>query len=307
MTIGPDARAWLARHTGIPEAGLLLERLGGATSSDLHRVRGPSDGPWFVARVHTDQAWLGREPDLAEHEAAALDEAQRTGVPAPLPVAVGGPDDGFAGPVVLMTGLGGDVVLDPTDETSWIDGLAATLAEIHDHDAAEFDWVHRSWRRGGAVEPPPWSSHPDRWAEARRVLDGSEPEERAVFLHRDFHPTNALWTGGRVSGVVDWLNACRGPAAVDVAHCRLNLALLRGPEAATAFLDAYVARRPGHRQDRYWDLDAIADLGLPDPHWYPPWTEFGVVPEPAAVLRRRLDAHLAGVLGARRRDDGLRG
>ena len=44
-----------------------------------------------------------------------------------------------------------------------------------------------------------------------------------MLLHRDFHPGNVLWRRGRVSGVVDWQGACTGPAAADVAHCRVNL------------------------------------------------------------------------------------
>ncbi len=55
-----------------------------------------------------------------------------------------------------------------------------------------------------------------------------------MLLHRDFHPGNVLWRYGRVSGVVDWLGACAGPAAADVAHCRVNL-LTMGAEAAERF------------------------------------------------------------------------
>ena len=47
------------------------------------------------------------------------------------------------------------------------------------------------------------------------------------------------------SGVVDWANACLGPAAVDVAHFRVNLAVLHGPATADAVL-------PG---DPAWDLE----------------------------------------------------
>jgi aminoglycoside/choline kinase family phosphotransferase len=55
-----------------------------------------------------------------------------------------------------------------------------------------------------------------------------------VLLHRDFHPGNVLWRRGRVSGVVDWLGACSGPASADVAHCRINL-LTMGTEVASRF------------------------------------------------------------------------
>jgi len=55
-----------------------------------------------------------------------------------------------------------------------------------------------------------------------------------VLLHRDFHPGNVLWRRGTVSGMVDWQGACTGPAAADVAHCRVNL-LTFGIDAAEHF------------------------------------------------------------------------
>jgi thiamine kinase-like enzyme len=55
-----------------------------------------------------------------------------------------------------------------------------------------------------------------------------------VLVHRDFHPGNVLWRRGAVSGVVDWQAACTGPAAADVAHCRVNL-LTIGTDAADRF------------------------------------------------------------------------
>ena len=42
-----------------------------------------------------------------------------------------------------------------------------------------------------------------------------------------------------ITGIVDWTHACAGPAAADVAHCRINLASLHGFEAADAFTRAY--------------------------------------------------------------------
>jgi hypothetical protein len=43
-----------------------------------------------------------------------------------------------------------------------------------------------------------------------------------------------LWRRGNVSGVVDWQAASTGPAAADVAHCRVNLLTL-GTDAAERF------------------------------------------------------------------------
>lgn len=42
------------------------------------------------------------------------------------------------------------------------------------------------------------------------------PQVKPCFIHRDYHPTNILWVDDKVSGVVDWVNACRGPAGIDI-------------------------------------------------------------------------------------------
>jgi hypothetical protein len=41
-----------------------------------------------------------------------------------------------------------------------------------------------------------------------------------------------LWLGGRVTGVVDWVETSIGPAWLDVAHCSTNLAIVLGIDAA---------------------------------------------------------------------------
>jgi aminoglycoside/choline kinase family phosphotransferase len=123
------------------------------------------------------------------------------------------------------------------------------------------------------------------------------PRAAATFLHRDFHPTNVLFRRGRVSGVVDWVNACRGPAGVDVAHCRVNLVLLSGPDVADRFLDAYRRAAPGYEHDPLYDVAALLDSALPSPAFYQPWRAFGAREVPVPELRRRAEAQLARVLG----------
>jgi aminoglycoside phosphotransferase (APT) family kinase protein len=61
------------------------------------------------------------------------------------------------------------------------------------------------------------------WERAAEISREPPPRLPQVLVHRDFHPGNVLWRRGAVSGVVDWQGACTGPAAADVAHCRVNL------------------------------------------------------------------------------------
>ena len=63
----------------------------------------------------------------------------------------------------------------------------------------------------------------------------------------------------RVSGVVDWVEACVGPLAVDSARARLNLAWFVGLDAARRY-----ARCPGVIVDPVWDIVDSCDLGSSD-------------------------------------------
>jgi hypothetical protein len=108
----------------------------------------------------------------------------------------------------------------------------------------------------------------------------------------------ARYCGGEaaVAGVVDWINACRGPASVDVAHCRSNLTLMFGPGVADEFLKAYHAFAPEFAYNSYWDVASILDMCLPEPGFYEPWQEFGLDIIAPEVLRQRVDAYLERVM-----------
>jgi hypothetical protein len=60
-----------------------------------------------------------------------------------------------------------------------------------------------------------------------------------------------------LTGIVDWAGASRGPAAIDVAHMRVNLALIDGPARADAFLHAYTELNPAYRHHPTWDADEL--------------------------------------------------
>ncbi len=83
------------------------------------------------------------------------------------------------------------------------------------------------------------------------------------FVHRDFHPGNVLWSKGRSTGVVDWANACRGPWGCDVAHCRAQLILQAGTDAADRFL-AVEQSLTGRRLDPYWEIASVLEHGPSD-------------------------------------------
>jgi aminoglycoside phosphotransferase (APT) family kinase protein len=77
-----------------------------------------------------------------------------------------------------------------------------------------------------------------------------------VFTHSDYQHFNMLWSGGRMTGVVDWVYAGPGHPHGDVAHCRLNLAILFSIEVAERFREIYEAES-GNRVDPVRDLRGL--------------------------------------------------
>jgi aminoglycoside phosphotransferase (APT) family kinase protein len=296
VQLGDTARHWLAAATRSAASELAVQRLRGSTSSSIFLIEtGAARATRFVLRVLDNAAWLAKEPDLAAHEAAALIELQRARLNGPELVAHGAEEAGFGAPVVLMSLVEGRVDLTPVDLDGWLSGLAVELVSIHAHAAQSFPWPYRSWLDRRKLSAPEWARKPELWQRAIDRARQPPPPAPPVFLHRDYHPTNVLWHGQRVSGVVDWINACRGPAGVDVAHCRTNLAMMLGPDAAQRFLDSYHAHG-GAEHDAYWDLESLLLMSLPEPRFYAPWRAFGLAPIADVSLRERCEAHLERAL-----------
>jgi aminoglycoside phosphotransferase (APT) family kinase protein len=298
MDFSAAAHEWLGQAIGRPEATLTIERMEGSTSSSVFLVwdRSGQVTRRFVLRVLDNSAWLAEEPDLAAHEAAALEEAQRAGLAAPELVAYADGEAGFGAPVVLMSWLQGRIDLRPARRPPWLKELAGQLAAIHRHPAAEFPWRYRSWVDAAALLAPPWTDQPQLWEEAFALWREPAPDSPTVFIHRDYHPANVLWRQSAISGVVDWINACRGPAGVDVGHCRINLALMYGPDVADQFLASYQAAAPAFPYHPYWDIDTILDMALPEPDFYAPWSDFGLARIAPDQLRQRIEGYLQRVL-----------
>lgn len=247
-----------------------------------------------VLRQFTNTEWLREEPELASHETAALQAAGAAGLPSPRWLACD-PDGGACGlPTVLMTRLPGRVVLDPADLPGWLDGLARTLADLHAADVSPIGWSYFTYNEVARLTVPEWTRVPEAWRGIIGRVQGPPPSYRLQFIHRDYHPTNVLWREGQVSGVVDWVNACMGPAGIDTGHCRLNLVQMYGVEAADAFLDSYLAatRQNGcDVNDPYWDMLCLIEMLPGPPEVYQGWPDLGLTALSPEWIARRLDEY----------------
>lgn len=295
-----DTEKWLCHSVGIaPETPKIIQ-MQGATSSSVFLVEFPSAlTQKFVLRVLDNPNWLKEEPDVAQHEAAALSELSHSGILAPTLINYSNHEQGLNAPVVLMSFLQGQITLNfknSKDRQPWLNSIATELFTIHQHLAPNFPWAYKSWLDKAKLTIPNWTSVPHIWKQAiEQVLEGPPPFN-PVFIHRDFHPTNVLWHQGKISGVVDWINACLGPAGVDLAHCRTNLALMLGSHAAEEFLTAYQKVASSFQYHPYWDLESILDMCLPNPTFYKPWQEFGLDIIDNTTLQNRIDNHLENVM-----------
>jgi aminoglycoside phosphotransferase (APT) family kinase protein len=286
---------WVTHKLGAPAER--IERLTGSTSSTLYRLRA-SDAA-YVVRIFDNRQWLAEEPDLARHEAAALLKVHPTAIPSPAVIAYDETGAECGGlPAIIMTLLPGQVVLQPPDLDAFLRQMAETLAAIHALPVDGFPWAYFPWGRIRGQSVPEWTAVPEAWAQAIAIAEGPEPAYQTVFLHRDYHPGNVLWQNGRISGVIDWPNACRGPAGVDLAHCRTNLVALYGIDHADRFLAYYQqAAGPDFGYDPYWDvIGLVAELAYPV-EVYAPWEEaFGLEGLTVQRVQAGLDSYVTRVL-----------
>jgi aminoglycoside phosphotransferase (APT) family kinase protein len=292
-----NVRRWIEDIAGGRVTSVAV--LPGATSSALHSVEVDTKGQLrkLVLRRFTNEVWVRQEPDIAARESASVQQATRAGLPAPHLVATDR-DGSYCGvPATLVTMLQGEVVLQPTNWQEWIKGLAHAAAQIHRVDAAGFRWKYRRYNDREVVTVPVWSTQPKAWKKAIDVVQGPAPSWRECFVHRDYHPSNVLWSNGRVSGVVDWVNGCRGPAGIDIAWCRHNLANLHGVTVADDFLAAYIgAAGSDFEYDPYWDLMSVVELLPGPPAMYEGWRASGVPHISNAVMRERVDLYVESLV-----------
>ncbi len=243
----------------------------------------------LVLRRWARPGWADDDPEFtAAHEAAALGLLVDSPVPAPEVVAADPDGDACDVPALLLTLLPGRPPPDrPRDLSSFLTQLASALPPLHAVDPRGLVHAYSPYYETDRVSVPSWSPRPELWARAIEVAAGAPPAAGgAVLIHRDYHPGNTLWSGGRMTGIVDWTAASVGSPAVDVAHMRWNLAANHSTEAADAFLETYRALTGSAAAGQpYWDVVTTVDV-LP---------ELDPGPQPDAGCLR-LEAHVAAAL-----------
>lgn len=285
----PAELAWVAHVVG-NGATVQKARAMGAATTDLWaldiRSRGGRHHRTVLRRFTSDR--LSGDPWYRpEHEAAVLRMLERTPVLAPRLLGANlGP--GADPPLLLTTRLGGRPPRRPGSLAVVVDELARELTVIHGLESPSLLELpaYEPYYPAAELSPPAWSSRPEIWQAAIDATKALPPSGRR-FIHRDYHQANALFRRGQLTGVVDWLTACRGPVAIDLARMRANLATQFGPPWPERFLEAYRRLASWPIDDlRAWELIDCADIV---PELRPPGTR--------ADARRwdRLEGHVAAV------------
>jgi aminoglycoside phosphotransferase (APT) family kinase protein len=226
--------------------------------------------------------------DAAEQEFRVLMAIQNLNIPTPEPLYLAGSsDDRF----FLMEYLPGRPTANPEDSDSFLRGMAETLATIHrlplvpDLDALLLET--KSVFRSSRTELNESLREPEV---IRALIDYGEIDiARPVLRHGDFWPGNVLWHEEKVSGVVDWENALKGPALADLGIARLDIAWILGWQAMERFTAEFLQLSPQSIEDLpYWDLRAALRPMSNLEEWVAPY---------AALDRPDIDAtHLRDVL-----------
>jgi len=257
--VSDDAQRWISAALRRPIVRAV--RLPGASSTTVHRVEFEGRDPVVVKR-YLWPGFLTDEPIAPRREVAALRYAVQGGldVPEVLATDLDGAGVGDGVPTIVMSLLAGRAERSPD-----LHRLAAAAAAVHAVPAAEFEFEWFGWYADVERRPPPQATQPELWERAIDVWLHDQPAFDPAFIHRDFHPGNVLWTHGRVTGIVDWANGCRGPRGCDIAHCRDNLLRLSGDDAANEFTAAYEATT-GIAHHPYWEVTSVLehDLGTLD-------------------------------------------
>lgn len=239
-----------------------LERLAG---ENLNYLLGTKNGTRFVVKIVNDDM----PSEVVEMEFAAMEHAVSAGFGYDLPEIVlnqygnieTGIDLRLNDPYRLriIRCLDGSVLDNITDISDiLIRNVGNVLAQYHltmqgfDHPAA-----HRShrWNLAEAgqhrdkikllrdaikVDLMNWGF--DAWEQVRNSLDLMPWQ----FIHGDMNPENILVEGNRISGVIDFGDACINPVVCDIAICLAYLMMDRDNplEARDIFLQGYTHERP---------------------------------------------------------------
>jgi aminoglycoside phosphotransferase (APT) family kinase protein len=283
----------MTRSKTLPSSGALEEvrRLAGPSAVVVGAERlegGQHAETWRVDTANPATSVVVRQFPVGDtaplHEQRVLRALDGLGGLAPVPLGgdLGGRWSEY--PTTLVSRLDGEPDITPADPGGWARELGRGLAAVHmvpSERLAELPSVFD--RSGGSpeiLEGPLAAEVRSRWSEIV-----ASPE---VLTHYDYWSGNVVWRDGRLTGIVDWSGAVRGPRGFDLGWCRLDLVLLFDEQIADEFLAAYEAGiGQAVAEVRLWDCWAAARSHDGVGSWGPNYQPLGRADLDEDELRRR--------------------
>jgi aminoglycoside phosphotransferase (APT) family kinase protein len=243
----------------------------GVGSTTLHAIDAGDPPRRLVVRRFHDAMRLRVDPwYVPANEAVVLELLDDTEVPAPRLLAADPYGRICDVPALLTTRVPGRPAVRPWDMDRFLIAMAQAMARVHEVplDTALPPYTpYHDLLMHGERRPPEWSASPDLWERVFEAVTRPEPHTAYGFIHRDFHVGQTVWSGDRLTGIVDWTTGSRGPHAVDLARMRIHLAMEYGVDVAGRFSAVYTEATGRDVRHPFWDLTDAADaiLDLPPP------------------------------------------
>jgi len=289
-----------------------MRRLRGGLSAYVHAVtvQMPDGGiARVVLRRGSGSSHLAT-PQKALAEFRTLAILAEAGVPAPSPLLLDALGRYFDAPAIL-TSYNGRPLVTPRHASRWLGGMADALLTLRRVTPARFDLSFLSAYGSDQVHeraalPPADTLATDRLALAasdalRQNVDRLSPPSPCL-VHCDFWPGNTVWRRGQLSAIIDWSTAVVGDPRIDVAQCRVDLAMMHGMAWADAFLDAYRSHSAAPVTD-IWFFDLLIGLHAAlatFTEWLPGYQDIGLTHLTACLIEQRLRTFLTTALESAR-------
>jgi aminoglycoside phosphotransferase (APT) family kinase protein len=207
-------------------------------------------------------------PEDARREFRTIEMVHTAGVPSPEPLFLDAVGVYLGEPAMLLQYLPGRSLY-RSNGPAWAEELARAMVSIHAVTPDRYDpsWLPPYGRKEVEAElverREAVAVHEDDLArEVLAVLENSL--DRVVWvpsclIHDDFWPGNTVWYRGKLTGVIDWADACWGDPRVDLPQCRIDAYLANDHAAEEAVVEAY-ARLSSHPMPDQWFFDLIVGL-----------------------------------------------
>ena len=191
-----------------------------------------------------------------------------------------------AGQTSLLSRLHGQADITPQDPRAWAGELGRALATLHSVPARRLAQLPSVFQGRGSLHLLEGPLAPKVTARSAELTESPE-----ALVHGDYWSGNVVAQDGKVTGVVDWSGASRGPRGCDVAWCRLDLVLLFDAVIADAFLAKYAQASATPIGDTaLWDGWAAARSHANVATWGPNYGPLGRTDLDATELSRRHNA-----------------